>query len=595
MASYNNYSRNKSNNIPPEERFKYNKLREQRGLSQDSRYKNFDELELDWRKYCGLWRSYPDYFLDFIRDDNCKIRLFFFQRIFLRLIFRFRRVFITATRGTSKTYICILAMYLLCIFYPGIKLFLCAPGKEQAAKIGQEKLEDIWSHFPILKDEIVDYKKSKDYTKLVFRHGSRMDVVQQKDAARGGRRHGGLVEEAADEHTDGNMINSVIIPLMADKRIAMCGGNDPYEIHKREMYMTTAGTRQSFAFTKLKDVYKDMFAGKSAIAVGAGYELPCDAGLLDLEYIMEQQEDESYNPLSFAREFESVWTGSSENSLIDLEKLQRCRTLKYAEDKATDKDAEYVIGYDVARAEGALNANSAMCVIKIVPKGNGEYSKSLVNMFGIKGTHFREQALFIKQMVAIYKGTILVVDTNGLGRGLVDELVLDIDENPIYSVVNDDRFDKYKVPNSIPMIYSMIAHTKGHANSDMYNVFVQNINGGKLKMLRTASDAKVELLKKRGMDSERLMNELRPYLAVDLFAEEVMNLEYKQRGNQTDVKQISRAIPKDKFSAVVYALYWIYLKERENKKRQEEKFDWADMVHVGAGKAGIDKHVSWKG
>jgi len=583
MASYKNYVRPelKKDNLRRE-------YKEQRGTLQDKRYKNFEEMEPVWRKYCALWRSYPDYFLDFIRDDSCKIRLFFYQRLFLRIIFRFRRVFIVATRGTSKTYICILAMYLLCIFYPGIKLFICAPGKEQAAKMGQEKLEDIWSHFPILKNEITDYREPKDYIRLVFRNGSRMDVVQQKDATRGGRRHGGLIEEVADEHTDGNMVNSVIIPLMADRRIAMCGGYDPYEIHKREMYMTTAGTRQSFGFSKLKDVYNDMAAGKSALAIGAGYELPCDVELLDLEYVMEQQEDESYNPLLFAREYESVWTGSSENSLIDLDKLQRCRTLKEAEERASGKDAEYVLCYDVARAEGVLNANSALGVIKIVPKGNGEYSKSLVNLYGIEGTHFREQALFIKQMVALYKATILVIDANGIGRGLVDELILDIDENPIYSVVNDDRFDKYKVPNSIPMIYNIVAHSKEHQNSAMYNVFVQNINGGKLKMLRTASDAKVDLLKRRGMDSEKLNEQLRPYLAVDLFCEEVMNLEYKQSGNKTDVKQISRAIPKDKFSAIVYGLYWIYLKERENKKRKEE-YDWSKFVHVGSGKASLQK------
>lgn len=151
---------------------------------------SFDEMIEEWRKYCELWLSYPDYFIDFIKPPECKIDLYPYQRLYLRILMRYRKVFITATRGTAKSFTEILAMYLKCIMRPGIKLFICAPGKEQAAKIAQDNITDIWDYYPILKGEIRYKSFAKDYTKLIFHNGSRLDVVQAKDSQRGGRRHG---------------------------------------------------------------------------------------------------------------------------------------------------------------------------------------------------------------------------------------------------------------------------------------------------------------------------------------------------------------------------------------------------------------------
>jgi hypothetical protein len=47
-----------------------------------------------------------------------------------------------------------------------------------------------------------------------------------------------------------------------------------------------------------------------------------------------------------------------------------------------------------------------------------------------------------------------------------------------------------------------------------------------------------------------------------------MNLKYKQRGNESDIEQVSKSIPKDKFSALMYGLYWIYLEEKKNKEHR---------------------------
>jgi len=132
--------------------------------------------------------DYPDHFIDIIKPENCKIDLYFYQRVYLRIMMRYKKVFLTATRGTSKSFLQNLAFVLRCIMFPGTKLFITAPGKEQAAKISQDCLEDIFSYYPLLRLEVKKYIDNTDYTKLIFFNGSRYDVVQTKDSTRGGRK-----------------------------------------------------------------------------------------------------------------------------------------------------------------------------------------------------------------------------------------------------------------------------------------------------------------------------------------------------------------------------------------------------------------------
>lgn len=152
--------------------------------------KTFDDLKPKWRELCSYFRWYPDKFLDFIKQPDSKISLYFYQRVYLRIMMRYRKVFITATRGTSKSYLQNLCFILKCIFYPKTKLFVTCVGKEQAAKISQDCIDDILDHYPFLNNEIKTFIRSKDYTKVIFHNGSRYDVVQMRDSTRGGRRFG---------------------------------------------------------------------------------------------------------------------------------------------------------------------------------------------------------------------------------------------------------------------------------------------------------------------------------------------------------------------------------------------------------------------
>ena len=583
MSSYKNFSI-KDRQFRDSDTFKRPDLFETNKVNEQI-LKGFQKHKEKWRELCSYFRYYPDRFLDYISGDEPRIELYFYQRVYLRIMMRYRKVFLTATRGTSKSFLQNLAFVLKCIMYPRTRLFCCAPGKEQAAKITADCLNDIFEFYPLLRNEVKTFVENKDYTKLIFYNGSKYDVVQMRDTTRGGRRFGGAIEEIADEKFDGDILNSVVIPLMANDRTAMCNKIDPNEIHKCEIYLTTAGTQQQFGYQKLREVYQDMIDGKSAFCLGNSYELPCLHGQLDIDFIEELRESPTYSIMDFMREYQSIWTGSSSGSLVSDEKLKKSRVVGVAEwEHCGDNKVEYCLAYDVSRNEGDENALSCLVVIKLTPKDNGDYVKEVVNIFSMEGQHDTWQAKFLKQKVKEFKARILVVDANGLGSGVVDQLILDLnDGNPPYKVVNDDKgiWTKYESDNGIPMVFALKAQNKDTRNSDMINHFMQVFNKLNVGLLKSKHEGIKELekkLKRRIKESEELANAEIPYILTDNLCEEIMNLTYKQAGAETKIERVSRAIPKDKFSALLYGLYWVYLEEKKNKISKKQKFNWLDYV-----------------
>ena len=131
----------------------------------------------------------------------------------------------------SKSFLSILTLMLKCILYPRSKLFVTAGGKQQAAGIIVEKVEEICSLVPAFERELDlrpgRTRKSKDYTIYMFKNGSYFDNIAARESSRGKRRHSGLVEECVG--VDGDILQSVIIPTMNVSRICMDGSMHPEE------------------------------------------------------------------------------------------------------------------------------------------------------------------------------------------------------------------------------------------------------------------------------------------------------------------------------------------------------------------------------
>lgn len=522
----------------------------------------------------SLFRQYPDYLLDYAKTENTMYELTPFQRVYLRAFLRYKFVGIVASRGLSKTFVNILANYIKCILYPNNHLCIAMPTKEQSAKVVKEKIEEYWRDYPLLLNEL-KYEKckfEKDYVKLVFKNGSTLDTLTVGASSRGLRAQGLSLEEIVDERMDSKTINEVLLPILAQARTVPGYGVDKNnEYSKTQAYVTTASHRQSYCFEKFNKLYSDMVAGLPAIVLGTSYEMGTDFGTLDIEDVIDKQNDATYSPLSFDREYRSIFTGASEGSLVNSEHLNKTRTLKEPIFKASKADknnpnVEFVLSYDVARANGKANANSALVVIRIEDRGDGTYIKHLVNIFTMEGIHFEQQAKFLKQKVKDFSATILCIDINGMGWGLVDYLTSEIDDNPPYSIVNNDDYDKYKKANSIPMIFAINSSSKETKNSNIINHFMSVISNNDVKLLVPEGVAKNNMLE---LDGRSNAEKILPFVQTDRLVDEIMNLEYVNNGNSGTVKQVSHKIQKDRFSAFSYGLYWILLKEIKNKNKRQ--------------------------
>lgn len=542
----------------------------------------FEPKKERWRELISYFRMYPDMFLEFLTDGEPGVDLYFFQRVYLRIMLRYANVFITATRGTSKSYLQNLAFFLRCILYPGSKLFIVAPTKTQAASITQEKLDEIVRHFPILKGEIKSYIKNRDSTYVEFYNGSYYKVLTMSNATRGSRSHGGCIEEICDKEFKPEILNAVILPMMSNDRfVPGLKKVDPLEkLHKSQLYITTASERQHFAFEKAQEIYQQMINEKNAFFIGNGWELPCMHDLLGEDYVLSIKDSPTYSTMDWLKEYESVYVGSSTDSLVSVDHLQKAKRVKVAEWEVdeNDKDGFYVLSYDVSRGSGSDNALSCLIVLKCNPKNDGGYKIQIVNIFSMEGTHTTYQAKFLKQKVQEFNASVLVIDANGLGSGVVDQLVLDLkDGYPPYKIINEDKdWREFYSDESIPMVYALKSNSKESKNSDMINHFYKMLNNRNIDFLVTPEEGLVEYCKSHKIKLSELDSEMRvqiemPYLYNNLLQDELLNLQYQQTGNKTAiVKEVSRSIPKDKAMALMYGVWYIYTKELQNRKSKSK-------------------------
>ena len=188
-----------------------------------------------FRQYSHYFMLYPDLFLDLIATKTCPIKFYYYQRILLRAMMRYRYFFGTFTRATSKSFLAIMSCYLSCMFLPGSKRFVVSEFKKASLNITKQKLEEIWSYWPLLKAEILTQHMSTDYIELVFKNGSIFQILTLGASSRGQRATGGVMEEAA--LIDGDALAEVIIPMMNIPRPTADGGRNEEEPHSQQVYI----------------------------------------------------------------------------------------------------------------------------------------------------------------------------------------------------------------------------------------------------------------------------------------------------------------------------------------------------------------------
>lgn len=499
-----------------------------------------------------LW--YPDIFLDMNTPEEGGIKLHFDQRVFLRSIMRFYSIYGCFPRGYGKTFEEVLAQFLVAVRYPNMRLSLSAQTKENAARLLGDKYSDITRYYPFFNNEIAKVSIQKNDALIIFNNNSQIDSIANSDSSKGLRRHRLSIEESA-------LINNAVFedslkPIVEIGRVT-CGKMavvNPEELNQKIDFFTTPSFRGSDEYERSIGMLKDMIDLRGSIVMGSDWMLPCWYGRgSSKQQIIQKKRDMS--PISFAMNYGGSWTGTSTGALVSPNKLMSCRVLQEPVLSSDDEADEFYIGVDVARSENKTNNQSSIAIGKVIRNKDGKILEvQLCNMIHMSNTlNFATQACIIKRTQKRYNARAVIVDANGLGIGLVDELMK---EN--YDAKTGETYDCWDTINTeakpekdgaVKMIYALKAQSD---QTRIISTFINMIDADKFHFLISKTDLGVDVKTEDDFD-EKLM----PFVQAELFFQEVCNLKLKQSGKNLQVEQVARKVDKDRFSAVSYLLYYI--------------------------------------
>ena len=292
------------------------------------------------------------------------------------------------------------------------------------------------------------------------------------------------------------------------------------------------------------------------IILGASWFLACWYGRGSTKsQILKKKKEMS--PVAFAQNYESRWVGSADSALVNINKLMDCRSLAETQIAAKPND-EFYLGVDVARSQNTNNNQSSVCVAKV--KRNRDKSRiisvDIVNIINIPNImNFTAQACIIKQIKKKYNAKGVVVDGNGLGAGLIDQLLKE-SFDPItneslgcWDTINDDNIPEYP-DEAEKILYNFKAQT---AQSRIVTNFIDMVDSKKLRLLcnKQLNDFSVS-------EQDDFDNKVAPFIQTDCLFEEIANLKLKQlpNGNVT-IEKVVKKMDKDRVSALIYVLWYI--------------------------------------
>ena len=519
---------------------------------------------VSWAKW------YPDRFVELFKSEESNMQLHYDQRIFMRCDIRFQSMYGVFSRGYAKTYTEVLDDFIVAILNPNITLSVTAQTRENAAALLQDKTNEILTHYPLLENEI-EYKRfSKNDAIIKMKNGATITNLANAQTSKGRRRHRIKIEESAllnNALFEDALAPIVEVPRTTSGSLALV---DPEEMNFQIHFFTTSGYRGSDEFARSVRMVNGMRNLTGDIVLGSSWRLPCYYGRGSSKTQILKKKRNS-NPIFFAQNYEQKWVGCADNALVDVNKLMATRTLEEPILEAQRETDEYYIGVDVARSENTNNNQSAIVVIKVIrnPVNKRVAELQVVNVLGVTNKmNFKNQACMIKKLKNQYHAKMVIVDGNGLGSGLVDQLLLDsydeITGNYIgcFDTINTDN--KPENPNAEKCLFDMKA--QGY-QTKVVSYFINAVDSGMLKML-------IRKQEKDFTDKEREFYDrnVLPFVNTELLFMEIANLKLKvMAGNNLTVEKVVKKIDKDKFSALSYCIF--YILEFMNQERVRPSFD----------------------
>lgn len=530
---------------------------------------NMDKYE----ELANIWLWYPDLALDLMSPKEGGIKLHSDQRIFMRCGARFFSEYGCFPRGWGKTFAEVATMVVTAIRYPNIEIGITAQTKENAASLLKDKWNELVRYYPMLQNEVVKTSFIKGDALIIFKNGARIDALANAQSSKGQRRKRLNIEESnlMDNVTFEDALEPVVeVGRITTGKLAI---TNPEELNQQINFFTTPGFRGSDEYRRSLQMIRDMRDLKGKIVLGSDWMLGCWYGRgSSKSTILKKKMDSS--PIAFDMNYGGNWVGSATGALVNINRLMNCRTLTEPILMSTSETDEFYLGVDVARSQKKSNNQSSIAVGKVIRGSDGKIEEiQLANIIHISNMlNFSTQACIVKRVMKRYCAKAAIVDGNGLGAGLIDELMKETydpktgETYPAWDTMNTTAEPETK--NAEECLYDLKAQSD---QTRIISNFIDMIDSYKLRFLenRNGGDYAIK-------DDDDLNSKVMPYVQEELFFQEVGNLKLIQNGKNLSVEKVLNKFDKDRFSAVAYLLYYI-IKIKDNSN-DENKFNAESYV-----------------
>jgi len=519
---------------------------------------------------CSFLRWMPDIFWDMYKPETGGLTFDLHQRVMLRLISRFQENYFCAPRGISKTLLHVMNQYHTACCFPNISTSVTASTKESAVKIWKDKHDEILRFYPSFAENIRSASFTKDTGKVEFVNNSIVDSLANSQQSKGLRKRRGGLEESA--LIDKETYDDAIEPIFNIARTTMSGETDPEELNGQINRYSTSGYKNSDEYEKILKMSRDMIDLKGSFVFGSDWFIPVHFGRQKKSVIDKSRKN---NIIRFRQNYLCDWIGVSDGALINISKLIKARVvippeLECPRDKKGNYDlCEYVIGIDVARSNSESNNKTSIVVLKIIRNTSGSIRQiQLHNIINPpNGLNYEEQSIIVKRVFYKYGGNLdiiksrvkaVVIDGNTIGQGLVEKLLEDVtdfetnQEYGAWATINTE--DKSKSSNAPKILY--VLKSQG-INGDIIRTFINYVESNTLKLIKSFDDIKDNLPKDSKEDYLRDIE--MACIQVQFLIDEVANLKLKKTQTTITVEPVIKRLDKDRYSALVYPLFYISL------------------------------------
>lgn len=542
----------------------------------------------------SFFRWYPDYFADLYRYEKSDYNLELPQRLMMRILVRYRNVFITGVRGLTKTYTLILTKMIQGILYPGEVMKYTAPNQKQAAALAAQAFHQIEKDYPIICQMWQLRNDRNDMFRITTKYGSELTMY----SPRGSNCSQTIAEEINAEGQDGFDMEKYEKDVLPTCRLIRKVNQkvDPTHINLQHAHITNASSKQNRGYTEHRhNALKDMLYGEryDGYVIDVSWITTLVCNLRDINYVKDQKN--KLTASDFMREMCARYTGSGENPMITDEVLARSKRLMVMEDRHCGKNEPiYVVSHDVSYVDDKKNAKCADIVLKLTPYKEqykrDKYRKQVVyadNYPPPKTAYLQAQKLKDLWRRYCHNGaetTYLVVDTWQYGTEVVEELMKPTgDGTPPLCCINHMAFTEIEQPDALPVIYPMKAGTRGtnDADGEMIKYAQIEFEQGNVELLTASVLDGIEAYKNHhGIKDNTIDGKISmPYKQTELLCQQIANLRTKVSGVTLKEERKSNAIQRDLWSALKYALRMAQILEADLKKdKYKPKSDWDSVI-----------------